>query len=631
MRDDTQTATTHPTAGPSRRGVVAGGALAAAGLLVLGTPAAAALAPTAPAPPAGPSPAPAGAAARRSLAQFTAVAASEADAVAVPAGFRADVLAPWGGPVHTTGPDWRADASATAADQAGQVGSHHHGVQFLPLDDGPEGEPRGLLVISHESTDPALLGGDARKAMAAQGLTVLEMREVEGIWEVVDSAYNRRITADSPVRFSGPVPAPGPAAGRARGVLAPSGQGLTPWGTCLVAEENADAVFGTDDPEWRRGETHVRYGLSADGHGHPWHRADERFDLASAKASPEQFGWIVELDPRDPSAPPVKRTALGRFAHGGATVTEAAGRLVVYSTDAEDGEYLYKYVSAGDWRELRAKGRSPLDHGTLYVARFGADGGGDWLPLSHGHGPLTRDKGWRDQADVLLRTRLAADALGATPLARPERVAVNPKDGRAYLALANSPGGPACTSGKEPAAADRGVCRTTDPYGRIIRWREQPAGRRTRQPAFHWEEFLAADDPDRPADGVFAAPKGLWFSADGTLWISTGVSGRDLGGPAPLHRAAGNNALLAADPTTGEVRRFLTAPRGAEVTGVTTTPDARTLFVNIQHPGERTTRWGTPDANTPHKVSNWPDHHRSGRPRSATVAVRREEGRGEGA
>ncbi|QCW77753.1 DUF839 domain-containing protein [Streptomyces sp. S6] len=143
--------------------------------------------------------------ARRSLAQFTAVAASEADAVAVPAGFRADVLAPWGGPVHTTGPDWRADASATAADQAGQVGSHHHGVQFLPLDDGPEGEPRGLLVISHESTDPALLGGDARKAMAAQGLTVLEMREVKGIWEVVDSAYNRRITADSPVRFSGPV------------------------------------------------------------------------------------------------------------------------------------------------------------------------------------------------------------------------------------------------------------------------------------------------------------------------------------------------------------------------------------------------------------------------------------------
>ncbi len=104
------------------------------------------------------------------------------------------------------------------------------------------------------------------------------------------------------------------------------------------------------------------------------------------------------------------------------------------------------------------------------------------------------------------------------------------------------------------------MCRTTDPYGRIIRWREQPAGRRTRQPAFHWEEFLAADDPDRPADGVFAAPKGLWFSADGTLWISTGVSGRDLGGPAPLHRAAGNNALLAADPTTGEVRRFLTAP-----------------------------------------------------------------------
>ncbi|MEW2067471.1 alkaline phosphatase PhoX [Streptomyces sp. NPDC007346] len=649
---------TLPPTGPSRRGVVAGGALAAAGLLALGTPAAAALAPAAPTPAAGPPPVPAGAT-RRSLARFTAVAASEADTVTVPAGFRTDVLAPWGGPVHTSGPDWREDASATAAEQARQIGSHHHGVQFLPLGDGPEGNRHGLLVISHEATDPALLGGDARKAMSAQGLTVLEVRESHGTWQAVaDSAYNRRITADSPVRFSGPVPVHG----RARGVLAPSGQGLTPWGTCLVAEENANAFFGTDDADWQRGEKHVRYGLSAAGHGHPWHEADERFDLASAKARPEQFGWVVEFDPRDPSALPVKRTALGRFAHGGATVTEAAGRLVVYSTDAEDAEYLYKYVSAGDWRETRAKGRSPLDHGTLYVARFDADGTGRWLPLTHGHGPLTRDKGWRDQADVLVRTRLAADALGATPLTRPERVAVNPVDGEAYLALANSPGGgTSCatggtgragaadeaggtgavdgaggtgaaggtrTTGKAGATGpddDGAVCGGTDPYGRVIRWREAAADSRgDRQLGFRWEEFLAADDPDRSADGTFAAPKGLWFSADGTLWISTGVSGHELNGPAPLHRAAGNNALLAADPATGEVRRFLTAPRGAEVAGVTGTPDGQTLFVNIQHPGERTARWGAPDAKSPRAVSNWPDHTPTGRPRSATVAVHRE-------
>jgi hypothetical protein len=402
-------------------------------------------------------------------------------------------------------------------------------------------------------------------------------------------------------------------------VLACSGQGITPWGTYLAAEENFNAVFGTDDPGWRRGEKHVRYGLSADGFGHPWHRADPRFDLGAHEAGPDGFGWIVELDPRDPSAVPVKRTALGRFMHGSATVTEAAGRLVVYSTDSEDGEYLYKYVSADGWRRMRDQGRSPLDHGTLYAARISPDGAGGWLPLRHGHGPLTRGNGWRDQADVLVRARMAADALGATPLARPEGVAVSPRDGEVYLALANSAGGAPCSGGPEQGAAAGACVRGADRYGRVIRWRE--AADDGTPPSFRWEEFLVAGDADLSSDGAFAAPKGLWFGADGTLWISTGISGHDLNGTAAVYRAAGNNALLAADPTTGKVRRFLTAPRGAEVTGVTATPDGQTLFVNIQHPGERTARWGAPDSADPGAVSTWPSGRPGDRPRSATVAV----------
>ncbi|WP_328438931.1 PhoX family phosphatase [Streptomyces sp. NBC_00444] len=609
MRNEAPNTPYSPATGLSRRGVVASATLAAAGLLGLGTPrATAAPVPSATAPSAGRARPPGG------LSAFTAVAASEADAVTVPAGFTADVLAPWGQAVRASGPRWRADGSNTAAEQAMQVGSHHHGVQFFPLAEGAAGSRRGLLVIGHETTDPDLLGGGADKAIAAQGLTVLEVRESGGTWKAVDSAYNRRITGDSPVRFSGPVAV----GGRSRGVLACSGQGITPWGTYLTAEENFNASFGTDDPGWRRREADVRYGLSASGFGSPWHRTDPRFDLASAKARPGDFGWVVELDPHDPSSVPVKRTALGRFTHGSATVTESAGRAVVYSTDAEDGEYLYKYASAGSWRGLLAAGRSPLDHGTLYVARIAPDGTGEWLPLRHGEGPLTRAAGWRDQADVLVRTRLAADALGATPLGRPERVAVGP-DGDVYLALANSAGGcSSCTGG-----AARAEAGAADPYGRVIRWRESDAEHHEGAHGFRWETFLAAGDRRLTSDGAFASPKGLWFGTDGTLWISTGVSGNALNDPSRTHRSAGNNALLAADTATGTVRRFLTAPRGAEVTGVTAAPDGQTLFVNIQHPGERTARWGAPDAAHPGAVSTWPDRRADSRPRSATVAVRR--------
>ncbi|MBW1599550.1 PhoX family phosphatase [Streptomyces sp. JJ38] len=603
-----------PTGEPgiSRRGVLAGSAAMTAALVAASAPGASALSPATGV---------AGTAGRTRTGAplgFTPVPVSEADAFTVPDAYTAEVLAPWGRPLLSGGPAWREDGGNSAAEQSAQIGSHHHGVRFLPLPGGEGGERRGMLMISHEAVDAALLGGGAAKALAAQGVSAVEVRETGGAWRVVDSARNRRVTGTTPVAFSGPFD---PGTGPHLGVLACGGDGVTPWGTYLACEENANAYFGTDARRWRPSETERRYGLSHSGYGDPWHREEPRFDLAAdADGVPEaqRFGWVVEIDPRDGGSTPVKRTALGRYPHAGATVTESGGRVVVYSADAEDGEYLYKFVGSADWRKLRAEGRSPLDDGTLHVARLDADGTGTWLPLRHGTHPLTERLGWRDQGDVLLRARQAADALGATPLERPERVTVNPRNGDVYAALAGGPESSCCETDHA------GDARQAAPHGRILRWREEDG-----DPAattFRWEEFVS--DPLSGVDeaATFAAPKGVWFNADGLLWISTGVSGRDLNQEGTGHAAAGNNALLAADPKSGEIRRFLTGPRGAEITGVCATPDGRTLFVNVQHPGQRTARWGAPDAGNPRAVSNWPDGRQGGRARSATVAVRRRDG-----
>ncbi|MBQ1090554.1 PhoX family phosphatase [Streptomyces sp. B93] len=561
---------------------------------------------------------------------FGAVAATTADEVRVPRGFRAEVLARWGDALTRT--------AEGGTGQAARVGSHHHGAEFFPLAPG-----KGLLALTHEAAPGTLPGADgARLAMAAQGVTVAAVRQdAGGAWSLAGSRFNRRLTADTPVRLSGP------AGGRhGRGVLAPAATGVTPWGTLLIAEENANAAYGTSDAGWRREETAARYGFAAHGFGAAWHTADARFDLADEQARPMDHGWITELDPRAPAAAPVKRTALGRFWHGCATVTQTGdGRVVVYSTDAEDGEYLYRFVGAAPWRALRRQGRDPLDEGTLYVARFGSSGEGRWLPLAFGTGPLTTGNGWRDQADVLLRTRLAADAVGATPLARPERVAVHPRTGEVYLALVGGTACGGCAGDADRAgdgSGDRGAGPGTGPgagagsgagaaagpgggrYGRILRWREDGAVAGAAG-GFAWEVFLSGGDAALTPAGVFAAPKNLWFDADGhRLWISTGIPGHHLAdGDDPVYAQAGNNALLAADPRSGEVTRFLTAPRGAEVTGVSAAEDGDTLFVNIQHPGQRTRAWGHPTAADPCAVSNWPDGPSASRPRSATVTVRR--------
>jgi secreted PhoX family phosphatase len=564
---------------------------------------------------------------RRPELGFEAVAPGRADAVVVPKGYTAEVLIPWGTPLFSDGPAWKKDASNPAAEQAQQIGMGHDGMHFFPAP-GWAGDRSGLLVLNHEYADQALLFADGpapatpekvQKALAALGVTVVAVALIDGTWQAVDSPLNRRITGHTPVTFSGPVPADHPAlAGGTppRGTFANCAHGFTPWGTYLTCEENFDGYFGATAAVALTA-AEQRYGLSANGYGYGWHTADERFDLARNRNEPNRFGWVVEIDPMDPGSTPVKRTALGRLKHESASVAEGHdGRVAVYTGDDSDGEHLYKFVGSEPWRDLLARGEAPLDHGVLSVARFGDDGHGEWIPLEHGRGALTEANGWADQADVLLRTRQAADAVGATKLDRPEWVAVHPWNGEIFVTLTNGSNGPTPVNPRQP-----------NPYGHIVRLREAGADHAAER--FDWDVYLLAGDPlydpkvTLDADDIFGSPDGIIVDPDGRLWIATDVSNSALLRADKGYDRIGNNQLLAADPESGEIRRFLVGPPGCEITGMTLTPDQETMFVNIQHPGEATTSIGAPTPANPRAVSNWPDFDPAGRPRPATLAIRK--------
>jgi secreted PhoX family phosphatase len=571
---------------------------------------------------------------------FEEIPASSDDSLVVPPGYTWEVLIPWGTPLFADAPEFAEDASNTAADQERQVGFNHDGMHYFPLGIGPFGNRRALLVLNHEYTDanqiytaaqgaaitPDATGSEkVAKALAGHGVTVVEIvQRANGTWtHVVGSKFNRRITGTTPMAFSGPVKTEHPrltsdVTPSPLGTLNNCAHGYTPWGTYLACEENWNGYFGTASGAWTRTDLEARYGVSAAGFGYNWHVAEPRFDLAANPNELNRFGWVVEIDPFNPGSTPVKRTALGRFKHEGATVIEDRGRLVVYSGDDENGEYLYKFVSSGRWRVLRAQGKSPLDHGTLYVAKFSEDGAGKWLPLAHGTGPLTAENGWADQADLLIRTRQAADAVGATRLHRPEWVSVHPHTKDVYVTLTNGTGNTSAVNGD----------RDPNPYGHIVRFHEVEGD----DTAFSWDIFLLAGDPaydpNVPADQtVFGSPDGIWIDPDGLVWIQTDVSNSSQNLASRGYDNIRNNAMLVADPETGEVRRFLTGPRGCEITGVITTPDQRTMFINVQHPGESTNYWntlnGAPSPASPTTVSSWPF---GGRPRPATVVIRKTDG-----
>jgi secreted PhoX family phosphatase len=573
---------------------------------------------------------------------FRGVPVSQADAVSVSPGYRAQVLYAWGDATGVAGsplPAFKWDASNSAADQALQGGMHNDAVEYFALPPGSRSATRGLLAINHEYTDDGMLHADGmktwtaekvRKSQAAHGVSVIEIARDGGAWSVVrPSTYARRITAATPAAVSGPAAGSAlmrtkgdPEGRRVLGTLNNCAAGITPWGTYLTCEENFHGYFANGGYT----AAQSRYGLSTAGFGYRWHVHDARFDALHEPNEPNRFGWVVEIDPYDARSTPVKRTALGRFKHEGATTTIARdGRAVVYMGDDERFEYIYKFVSRdrfvpGD----RAAARTLLDDGTLHVARFDADGRGAWLPLVAGQGPLTAANGFASQAEVCVYSRRAADLVGATRMDRPEWIAVHPRTGEVYATLTNN----SQRGAAQRAGADAANPRNANVFGHIIRWRE--AGGDATAAAFEWDIFALGGDPlhaDAAKRGnvkgdPFGSPDGLWFDPRGVLWIQTDISTNVInkGDYARL----GNNAMLAAEPRTGEVRRFLVGPNGCEITGCTMTPDMRTLFISIQHPGETASE--RTDPAQPRGVSNWPDARRDGRPRSATLVITRDDG-----
>jgi secreted PhoX family phosphatase len=567
---------------------------------------------------------------------FASVPTHQRDQVTVPEGYLVQVLAPWGDPIGLSGelPAFRWDVSNSAADQAAQLGMHHDGMQYLELPN----LHTGLLVINHEYTDDGLLhpGGmtpwtaeKVHKSQAAHGLSIIEVELKDGRWSIVrPSPFARRITANTPMLFSGPAlghdllkTSADPEGMRPLGTFNNCGNGKTPWGTVLTCEENFIGYFhGPARPD----EHQKRWGLKAGGAGYRWHEHDARFDATKHPNEPHRFGWIVEIDPQDPSSVPVKRTALGRAAHEAAKIVLTRDkRAVIYSGEDAKFEYIYKFVSRDRMQAGGAKANSRLlDEGTLYVAKFEANGRGRWLPLVHGTHGLDRDHGFQNQGEVLIKTRQASDMLGATKMDRPEWIEVDAK-GWVYATLTNNN---QRGDGQSPAV-DAANPRANNVMGNIIRWKENVDFDSLE---FEWEHFVLAGDKgqQRPeARGNvrgddFANPDGLWIDAQGILWIQTDISTSAMG--QGEFQQLGNNALLAVDPKTGDIRRFLVGPSGCEITSVTGTPDARTLFVNIQHPGESPSERSDPAQ--PRKYSNWPDFKADGRPRSATLAIRRQDG-----
>lgn len=584
----------------------------------------------------------------KGLLGFTPVPVSRADSVMVPEGYRAQTFLPWGTPLLPGAPAFQWNATNSAADQEKQIGSHHDGMHFFPIDLKANGQSsnEGLLVMNHEYIDPNMLhqfGGNqaprdveqVHKELAAHGVSVAHIRQRPNRqWELVqNSRYNRRITGTTLMELTGPVRGHSKVAtpfskdgSRTRGTLNNCAHGVTPWGTYLTCEENWAGLFVSHDQQQPR--EHERYSVQRGMSWNQWDTASAqdpelaRFDASQHAASaqddyrnePNTFGWIVEIDPFNPDSIPMKHTAMGRFAHEGIifATPEAGKPLVAYSGDDARNEYIYKFVSAKPYQPDTA-GPQLLDEGTLFVARFNDDGSGEWLALDYNN-PVFRAKAlaaghvFDSQADVLLNTRLAADIMEATPMDRPEWGAVHPSTGEVYFTLTNN-------SQRPPEMTDAANPRAWNQNGHIIRWRERSKSQ------FDWDIFVLSGDaytstPQHDLmlteDNHHASPDGLWFDPNGLLWIQTDMSGSQLSrGP------FGNNAMLAADVSSHTLKRFLVGPIGCEVTGVVMTPDCKTMFVNIQHPGE---------GSGPYSFSStWPDRGIS-RPRSATVVITKDDG-----
>ncbi|MBB5515688.1 hypothetical protein FHS89_001700 [Rubricella aquisinus] len=572
-------------------------------------------------------------------------------------GYNADVLLRWGDPITADAPEFDV-MNQTAEAQLKQFGYNNDYVGFAPLN--AEGT-RGLLCVNHEYTNEEVmfpgLGRQDRDGfkgmtkelvdieMAAHGGTVVEIAQgADGKWSVVrDGQYNRRITPlNTEMTFSGP------AAGHDRmktnddptgmsviGTINNCAGGMTPWGTYLMAEENFHGYFWTDnvDAEGKividetnpEAASYKRYGVP--GRWYAWGQHYDRFNIDKEPNMPNKYGWIVEVDPTDPTAKPVKHTALGRFRHEGAETTVASdGKLVIYSGDDNRFDYQYKYVSDGVVTDDKAANSRLLSEGTLYVARFDADGTVEWLPLVHGNGPLNALNGFNDQGDVMIDTRMAADLLGATPMDRPEDA--QPRgDGTAYIMLTNN-------TRRKPGDENAANPRADNAFGHIIEIKEEGGNHSATRGT--WDILVKCGDPavaevgaqwhpETSENGWFGSPDNCAIDADGRLWIST-----DQGGNwGKTGKSDGLYSLETEGEKRGHSKLFFRCPVGGELCGPYFTDNAETLFLAVQHPGTDGTRdlvGFERDSTFEDPATRWPDFDPAMPPRPSVVVVTKQGG-----
>lgn len=579
---------------------------------------------------------------------FQPIAPNIEDAVVIPKGYRQSVVIAWGDPVLPGAPSFDI-GKQSAASQRQQFGFNADFAGLLPVDGAPN---RFLLVANHEYTTERFMypGYDEANptreqfetSLAAQGISVVEVeRTAEGLKPVM-GRYNRRITSDSPCILTGPAAgsplvqtAADPTGKTVSGTLNNCSGSITPWGTVLSAEENFNSYFGSAEggeaptpPEAARWK---RYGIKVAPSQRRWETFDGRFDPLKVPNEVNRFGWVVELNPWDPSSTPVKHTALGRFKHEAANIyVTGDGTVVAYSGDDERFDYLYKFISSkkiapGRDAAALAANMTILDEGTLYVAKLSSDipaaqldgsgrlpatgsfaGSGIWSPLLRSQGGTAESLVAGMTADeVAVFTRMAADRAGATKMDRPEDFEANPRTGKVYVALTNNDQRGA--SGKP--GADATNPRNANKNGQILEITDDHAGT-----SFSWDLLLVCGDPaaadsyyggfDKTKVSPISCPDNLAFDPHGNLWIST--DGNAL---------SSNDGLFAVSlegPSRGETRQFLTVPLGAEACGPTVAGDLITICV--QHPGEHD------DNSIDNPLSNWPEGG-NGAARPAVVAV----------
>lgn len=565
---------------------------------------------------------------------FKPIGLSTEDKVLVPEGYTSNVVIRWGDPIGRGAKRFDIN-NWDARSQENAFGYNCDYITWLPLPDFASGNSRrAILWSNHEYTNPELMfpgykqGSPTKEQvdieLAAHGGTAVEARRnADGsIYYVPISVYNRRITATTPMELTGPAAGhpllqtkADPSGKRVLGMLNNCAGGTTPWGTVLTAEENFNQYFAGNNAlaDGLVKRSHARYGLPGGASSRLWERFYDRFDLTKEPNEPFRHGWIVEIDPYDPTSTPKKRTALGRFKHEGAETTIAPnGQVVVYMGDDERFDYMYKFVTKGRFNPTDRKANANLlDEGTLYVAKLNNDGTGVWLPLVQGNGPLTAANGFASQADVLIHTRIAADLLGATKMDRPEDMERNPVTGAVYAVMTNN-------SRRTAAQVDPMNPRADNRHGHIVEMLE--AGNDPTATTFRWALFLVCGEPSDPSTyfagfpkdkvSTVSCPDNITFDRAGNMWIAT--DGQD----SSIRKNDAVYAVPTQGPERGYTRQFMSAPVGAEICGPIFTPDNKNFFAGIQHPGEG----GTVEK----PVSSWPDGNNVVRP--SVVAVRKLDG-----